>query len=183
MENDIFGKEDFPFPFLSIPSSNFSTVLSVNYLSVKAPLPFISFLLLFHMHLKFKHLSIISVSFPLTMCSAPLGCIFSFSKILKSCPELLTIRPAQSPQNRPAQIFVSLSDKPDGRTDWLKDNQGKRIIVCQLDALPHICTNTCMNTEEWVGQEKEQSAEVELLKSTLLLLQKCMWNHSINVLF
>lgn len=40
-----------------------------------------------------------------------------------------------------------------------------------------------MNTEEWVGQEKEQSAEVEPLKSTLLLLQKCMWNHSINVLF
>lgn len=101
MENDIFGKEDFPFPFLSIPSSNFSTVLSVNYLSVKAPLPFISFLLLFHMHLKFKHLSIISVSFPLTMCSAPLGCIFSFSNNTEKLPgapnnQTCTVPPEQT---------------------------------------------------------------------------------------
>lgn len=44
MENEVFEKEDFPFPFLSIPNSDFSTVLSINYFSIKAPLSFISFL-------------------------------------------------------------------------------------------------------------------------------------------
>lgn len=35
-----------------------------------------------------------------------------------------------------------------------------------------------MNTTEWVGQEREQLAEAELLKPTLLLLQKRTWNQS-----
>lgn len=41
--------------------------------------------------------------------------------------------------------------------------------VFKLHLLPRICTGSCMNTTQWVGQEREQLAEVELLKPILLL--------------
>jgi len=117
------------------------------------------------------------------MCNATSGCTFSFPPVLFKLPKAIHSPFYTATSIGQHRFLCSPLINQTGELIWLKNNRGKRIIVFQLDLLPHICANSCMSTIEWVGQEREQLAEVELFKPTLLLLKKCIWNHSLNVLF